>query len=241
MRPTGRPPGPPTVGVVVPSFGRPDALRSCLAGLARQADRADDVVVAHRPEDTATTAILDELAVRRATVAGRGVILAMATGAASLDTDVVAFCDDDAVPRTDWVTRLQRAFTDPRVGVYGGRDELAPPHPRYAPSRSVGEIGRWGRVSGNHHCGAIGAAREVDVLKAVNMAFRSDALRFPSHLRGAGAQVHFELPMCMWARAQGWSVVFDPDLVVDHDPRDRFDADQRDRPAAEALAMVRTT
>ena len=85
---------------------------------------------------------------------------------------------------------------------------------------------------------AAGPPREVAVVKGVNMAFRAEALRavggFDTRLRGTGAQVHWELAVCLAIRRAGWKVVFDPALGVDHFPAARFDEDQRGRFNADA-------
>jgi GT2 family glycosyltransferase len=223
------------VSVVVPTYRRPGSLRACLAALHDQGDRADEVVVVHRGDDQGSADVAQAAGVRRQVVGEPGVIAAMTRGAAAAGGEVIAFCDDDAAPRADWIARIRAAFRDPRVGAFGGRDVLAPPHPVYPPSDVAGTIGRWGRLTGEHHR-AVGSPRDVAVLKGVNMAFRASALRFPEGLRGRGAQVHFEVAMCLWARTQGWGVRFDPDLLVDHDPGARHDSDRRGRPAARAVS-----
>ena len=63
------------------------------------------------------------------------------------------------------------------------------------------------------------------------MAFRAEAVRavggFDARLAGTGAQVHWELGVCLAVRRAGWKVVFDPALGVDHFPAARIDEDQR--------------
>jgi len=44
---------------------------------------------------------------------------AMAAGVERAEGDVIAFTDDDAVPRRDWLTRIASHFEDPRVGGVG--------------------------------------------------------------------------------------------------------------------------
>jgi glycosyltransferase involved in cell wall biosynthesis len=226
-----------TVSVVVPTFRRPGSLRRCLEGLASQRTPPHEVIVVRRSTDAATTAaaIPGLETARLVEVRRPGVVFAMAAGAASASGDVVAFCDDDAVPRPDWVQRLSAAFAESGVGAFGGRDVLGPPHPEYPPTTTAGVLNAWGRLTGDHHR-VVGAVRDVDVLKAVNMAFRRSALRFPRDLRGQGAQVHFEVPMCLAARSDGWAVRLDPGLLVDHLPEMRFDADRRDRPTLRAIS-----
>jgi hypothetical protein len=87
----------------------------------------------------------------------------------------------------------------------------------------------FGRVIGNHHLG-VGPARDVDILKGANCAFRMAAIRplgFDLRLRGAGAQVHNDMLACLSVRRAGWRIVYDPAIAVDHYPAPRFDRDRR--------------
>ena len=222
---------------MVPTYRRPEALERCLAGLARQEDPPDETIVVRRPDDDEVEPVAGRahLPVAVHLVPTPGVVAAMALGAQRASAEVVAFCDDDAVPRADWVARIRSAFeAEPGLGALGGRDLLGPPHPEYPLTEHVGLVNSWGRLRGEHHRGA-GRAREVDVLKAVNLAVRRSALAFPDGLRGRGAQVHFEVPLSLWAKDRGWQVRFDPFLVVDHHPQQRHDVDGRDRPARAAV------
>ena len=164
-----------------------------------------------------------------------GQVAAMAAGLAATHTLLVAFTDDDAVPRPDWIERLLEPFADPGVGAVGGRDAIGGDDIEYPPSaESVGLVSRWGRLIGNHHIG-LGAARDVDVLKGVNCMYRRSAIAIPQDLRGSGAQVHNEVAIGLRAKALGWRLVYDPSIVVDHYPGPRFDADQRSGPARSAV------
>ena len=230
---------PATVSVVVPTYARPQQLRQCLEGLLAQERPADQVVVVHRPDDGASAGVvraLPEGAITVALVHEAGVLAAMRTGVQAATGDVIAFTDDDAVPRPTWVGSLLEHYRDPRVGGVGGRDEVHP-HDGAGESDtvSVGRVTRWGKLLGNHNHG-VGPAVRVDVLKGVNMSFRREALALPRTMRGAGAQVHFEIAVCAWARRHGWELVYDPAVLVDHYPGPRFDNDQRHRPDAAATA-----
>jgi glycosyltransferase involved in cell wall biosynthesis len=215
------------VSVVVPSFRRPASLSRCLAALARQERAPDEVLVAVRSDDAATicavrAAKLD--VARTVQVVTPGVLAAMQAGAGAATGDVIAFTDDDAAPRPDWLRRLEDHFAEPAVGAVGGRDVLA--NEIDNETTDVGRITSWGRLVGNQHL-AIGRARPVDVLKGVNVAFRRPALALPHELRGRGSHVHWEIPTCAWARARGWRVIFDPAVVVDHIPAPRPAGDKR--------------
>lgn len=87
-----------------------------------------------------------------------------------------------------------------------------------------------------HHLGT-GPARDVEVLKGVNMAFRAEALALPTSglLRGSGAQVDFEVITCAWTSERGWRIVYDPAVQVDHEIAVRHGSDQRQRPSPSAV------
>jgi GT2 family glycosyltransferase len=227
----------PSASVVIPSYRRPEELRRCLAGLAHQSLPPAQTIVVRRADDMATEAVVPESRhadLSDVVVAQPGVLAAMAAGVTMAQRDIIAFIDDDAVPRRDWLQRLVRHFDDPKVGGVGGRDfivQTASPDP---PTLDVGRITRWGKAIGNHHRGD-GEPREVMLLKAAGMAFRREALTLPSGLRGAGAQAHFEVGMSLSALRRGWHLIYDPTAVVDHYVAPRFDADQRMRRAPSAV------
>jgi glycosyltransferase involved in cell wall biosynthesis len=227
-----------TVTVVVPTWRRPAQLRACLEGILHLDPAPDQVVVVRRSEDQAAAQVLSSLheAVDECTVEEPGVLAAMELGLRRARTDVVAFTDDDAVPRVDWLRYLLAPYRDRAVGAVGGRDVVhhSGGITRGAAER-VGTISVLGRVVGRHHLG-VGVAREVNHLKGANMSVRRGLLRFPVGLRGEGAQVFNELAMCLAAADQGQKVVYDPRAQVDHYPGERFDEDRRTGPTLRAAA-----
>jgi hypothetical protein len=75
----------------------------------------------------------------------------------------------------------------------------------------------------------------VDVLKGVNMAFRRHLVQFPCGLRGDGAQAHNDLAISLWVRRQGWRLIYDPGLIVDHYLGARYVGTPRRNPQARAI------
>lgn len=220
----------PRVSVLVPSYRRPGALQSCLAALAAQSRLPDEIVVGVRASDEATVAVVlaAQAAGQPVVVAWAGIAGVVAAMQAALDAstgDIVALTDDDARARADWIAGLLAHFASAAdIGGVGGRDWQ--PSER-GTARRVGIAQGFGRVIGNHHLGH-GPARDVDILKGVNCAFRAPLLRavgFDARLRGTGAQVHWELGVCLPLRRAGWRLVYDPRVAVDHDIAPRYDAD----------------
>ncbi|MCY7381196.1 MAG: glycosyltransferase [Microcoleus sp. CAN_BIN18] len=227
-----------TLSVVIPSYCRPKDLARCLDALKKQKRPADEVLVVVRDTDTETWTFVQTfnpefLPLRTATVSVSGVVAAMNVGMDAACGDVITFTDDDAAPHTDWLERIEAHFlSDSNIGGVGGRDWVYHGTQLEEGEREVvGQVQWFGRVIGEHHLG-VGEAREVDVLKGVNMSFRRSAIaqmHFDPRMRGTGAQVHFELAFSLALKRAGWKLIYDPKVAVDHFPGQRFDEDQRNR------------
>lgn len=226
------------VDVIVPTFRRPVFLVDCLAAVTGQRRPPARVIVVVRAGDDASMRAArnagadDRLHVVE--VKAPGVVAAMAAGVAASTSPVIAFTDDDAQPKPDWLERIVRHFEDPSIGGVGGRDVVAG---QEGPLTTfVGRFTRLGKLVGNHHLGT-GPSRDVEVLKGVNMAFRAEALALPAPgvLRGDGAEVDYEVLTCAWAHQQGWRLVYDPALLVDHAGGPREGADHRSTPVPQAI------
>lgn len=211
--------------VIVPTWNRPEELSRCLRALAGQTLPADQVLAVVREGDWPTVQAVEAArqllpALARVPVSVPGQIAAMNAGLEAATGDVVAFTDDDAAPRPDWLQRIEAHYAaNPRVGAVGGRDWIHHGDQVVEGSADlVGTVQWFGRVVGNHHLG-VGGPREVDVLKGACLSFRRAALgtlRFDERLLGAGAQVHNELSVCLPLRRRGWTILYDPAVAVDH-------------------------
>jgi cellulose synthase/poly-beta-1,6-N-acetylglucosamine synthase-like glycosyltransferase len=210
----------------------------CLDGLKKQSRIPDEVLVMVRDADAETKALLEHCefassTLRVITVIVPGVVAALNAGLEAARADIIAITDDDAVPRPDWLARINTHFrADPKVGGVGGRDWLHYDGKVDDGARKVvGRVQWFGRVIGNHHLG-VGGPREVCVLKGANMSVRRAAIqsvRFDKRLRGTGAQVHNELAFSLAVKRAGWKLIYDPAVAVDHYLAPRFGEEQRDR------------
>lgn len=204
--------------------------------LQEQTKPVDQVIVVVRDTDAETWQFLaqlntDNLPLHTVKVTEPGVVAALNAGLAAVEGDIVSITDDDAAPHPDWLERIAAYFvSDSRLGGLGGRDWIHHGSKLEDESRPiVGQLQWFGRVIGNHHLG-VGEPREVDILKGVNMSFRTQAirqLRFDERMRGTGAQVHFEMAFTLTLKRAGWKIIYDPNVAVDHYPAQRFDEDQR--------------
>lgn len=214
-----------TVGVAICSYKRPENLESCLRGFARQVRLPDDLMVVVREDDHDTMSFLNSyndaiLPIRIVSVHDPGVVAARTSGLRANRCDVLAMIDDDAVPRPDWIKRILEHFANnSSLGALGGRDQcFTNGVPQEATKDVVGRLLWNGKFIGNHALGR-GKARRVDLLKGVNMSFRAEAvvgLSFDPRLRGRGTQPCEDVAFSRAIANRGWTVVYDPAVLVDH-------------------------
>jgi GT2 family glycosyltransferase len=110
--------------IVVPSFDRPAALRSCLEALAAQDDPDFGVVVVDdgspEPLEPVCNAFKGVRCIRQENA---GPAAARNRGASACDADFVAFTDDDCRPRPGWLSGLRAAHDGATWRLVGGRVE----------------------------------------------------------------------------------------------------------------------
>lgn len=95
---------------------------TCLEGVKALQPAADEIlVVDNTTGDAETEAIARQFAVRYVVEPAKGLSRARNRGLAESRSDIVAYIDDDAIPRGDWLGRLIGPFEDPRVAAGTGR------------------------------------------------------------------------------------------------------------------------
>jgi glycosyltransferase involved in cell wall biosynthesis len=220
-----------SISVVVPTYRRPLQLARCLDGLLAQSRLPDEVLVVLRDTDEETRAYLaghgwPGLGLKTITVPLPGHIAAKNAGLEAAIGGIVAFIDDDAVPRPRWLELIEEHLRRDRgIAAIGGRDWLHIGEEVVDDVQSVvGRLAWFGRLQGRHHLGTA-PPREVDTLRGNNMGIRRAALgelRFDSRLRGVGFQPHDDVAFCLALKNRGWKIFYDPEVAVDHYPGRRL-------------------
>jgi hypothetical protein len=114
------------------------------------------------------------------------------TGVAHVSTPFVAFLDADTVAPPDWIERLGGHFDDPRVAA------VAP------------------RIRGRRSLLDMGSGRNVPYVPAAALIVRRELAHFDEALRYGE-----DVDLVRRLRAAGHRVVYEPDVVVEHDERAR--------------------
>jgi GT2 family glycosyltransferase len=229
----------PRLSVIVCTRGRPGPLFSrCLAALAAQSDPADEVIVVDNNDPDAVEAGRSiRRAVQEAFPSARyvqetrpGLSAARNAGVRAATGSLIAFTDDDVEAHPDWVLRLRRAFTDPKVLAVTG---LVLPAELDTAAQRAFETGMGGFSQGyaplrfDHRFFAEHLGRGVPVWRVgagANMAFRAAAFAdlglFDERL-GAGVSGCSE-DSEFWYRvlAAGGECRYEPSAVTFHHHRD---------------------
>ena len=213
--------------VVICTHDRAELIgRGVEAALSEALPAGVDVLVVDNASTDGTPALLADLARRHAPSLRvvhepeLGLSAARNRALAEMRADVVAFLDDDALPRPGWLAALLAPYADPRVACVGGRillSFLLPPPPWLTPplfpalsAFDLGEEPR--RVRYGHENYPYGA----------NISFRVGAARaqggFSTHvgLRGGRQLQHEETDLCYRLERAGCEIHYTPGAVVDH-------------------------
>ena len=161
-----------------------------------------------------------------------GQVPALNAGLNEARGNIICFTDDDAEPWSDWIERIEQHFRDPTIAGMGGRDiVIVDGEPIEGKCRVVGKMFWFGRYIGNHHLGLLqNDLREVDLLKGVNMAFRSnylDGFHFDENLDKQTSSSN-EIDLCLSLKKKGGEIMYDPLLKVNHYVAQRFTGAKRE-------------
>jgi glycosyltransferase involved in cell wall biosynthesis len=218
----------PPATVVIPTRNRCATLVRVLDALLPQVCAAGaDVVVA----DNGSTDGTAEALARVTRAAGPvlhtvheplpGATRARNAGIRAARGHVLAFTDDDALPAGNWLAALLAGFTDPSLGVAGGRvalrfEDVRPPWwseplATYLAAYDLGpaplDLGR--RPSGDSPRGLNMAVRRTALAEVGGFSVRLGPVdRRPS--------VGEESDLCLRLLARGWNIRYEPAAVVEH-------------------------
>jgi GT2 family glycosyltransferase len=115
------------LAVVVPTFNRPERLRSCLTALVQLEGVAPEIVVVDDGSPVDLSPVVSPFGerVRYIRQENKGPAAARNAGARATEADFIAFTDDDCRPRPDWLRALADAQRQTPRRLVGGRVDNA--------------------------------------------------------------------------------------------------------------------
>jgi len=207
-----RPSG-PEVTIVVPVYGAPDRLQSCLAALAGGWPMI--VVDDGSPDGPAIATVAERFGARYVRLPeNRGASAARNVGLRLASTPLIAFLDADCFPPPDFPGALLDHLADPALALVAPRIVTG--------ARNAGRIARYERVRSALDMGPAPALVRpyglVWYVPSAAMVARRDALLagFDEELRlGEDVDLVWRL------HDAGWQVRYDPRIAVAHEDRVR--------------------
>lgn len=204
----------PFVSVVVPTYGRPRQLATCLEALASldyPRDRYEVIVVddgSPEPVEPVVARLSDEIEVTLVRQPRGGPAAARNAGAAAARGQLLAFTDDDCRPVTDWLRRLaERNVAAPEAALGGQTRNGLAGNPFATVTQLIMEAG-YARYNGDRE--------NAGFVTASNLAVLADAFR-----EVGGFDPRFltseDREFCDRWTASGRRLHFLPDIVVYHD------------------------
>jgi len=213
------------VSIIIPTYLRPKILLKCVESILAGSLRPDEIVIVGRAGDRGTeeaVATIDAAAhpgvrIRSASVETPGHIPPVETGLQAASGELVATLDDDVTVTPEWLSSITSHFSDPTIGVVGGRVLV----PGAAPQKLKGRPGcvSWyGKTWGNIGSVDAASAIEVDTVMEGNCIWRRELLasmEFDPVLNFDDAPM-YGLDLCLQAKRRGLRVLYDPRALIYH-------------------------
>ena len=164
----------PSVTIVIPAYGRPDATRVCVNSLLELDYPTPqlEIIVVDDASDPPLAPTLADLPVRLLNVERNiGQSAARNLAAAEASGDVLAFIDNDCVATPTWLRELVPYLADPTMAMVGGRIVAPPPTGMVAAYEAVCSPLDMGPTEGT-----VGPDEVVAYLPTCNLLVRRDVL-----------------------------------------------------------------
>lgn len=196
-----------SLSVVIPSYDDAEMLRRCLAALAAQTRRADEVIVVDNDSIDDTAEVARAAGARLVKQPRHGIFPSTAAGFDAARGDLLGRLDADSVPPVDWVAEVLAAFEeDPTLDALSGPGEF------YGANRVVHWIAEHWYIGGYRV--VVGAVLGHPILFGSNLALRRSVwLVAEPHTHHDRADVHDDLDLTI-NLPPGTHVRFDRHLVV---------------------------
>lgn len=210
----------PSVSVVIPTYNRATYVGECLQHvMAQTVPPREVIVVDSSPGDETREVVLGFPHVTYVrSPHGRGTTAtSRALGVDRVTADVVAFLDDDAYPRPDWLANLLTRYSVDEVAGVGGRAVNGQPGEEGEGRDEVGKLLPDGSLTG-HFAAVTDGDVDVDHMLGANMSLRTSVIRELGGIRDfyPGTCLREETDIALRARAAGYRLVYTPEAVVRH-------------------------
>jgi GT2 family glycosyltransferase len=209
------------VAVVVPTYNRPEHVRTCLMHIAAQTIRPVHTVVVDSSRSDATYQVVATefpgVEYLRNPLGVGHLAASRDLGLRAVTADVVVFFDDDAYAEASCIEQLSRPYNDPAVGGVGGLVRNGIPDEESAGADQIGLFLSDGTLTGNFAANP-GRPVIVDHLLGACMSWRREILLSNGGIHDdyPGSCLREDTDIAFRAAKAGWQIVYQPSAVVRH-------------------------
>lgn len=108
------------VSVVIPAYNEEKYLGKCLESLRSQDEKPSEVIVVDNNCTDKTIEIAKNFNVSIIKETNQGMIQARNAGFNTARYEIIARTDSDAILPKDWISKIKKAFEDPKLGAFSG-------------------------------------------------------------------------------------------------------------------------
>jgi glycosyltransferase involved in cell wall biosynthesis len=108
------------VSVVIPVFNEEKYLEKCLASIAAQTEKPDELIIVDNNCSDKTVEIAKKFGARIVKEKTQGMIFARNAGFNAAKYEILAKTDADAILPRDWILKIKKNFADPDLGGLSG-------------------------------------------------------------------------------------------------------------------------
>lgn len=216
------------VTVAIPTYKRPEYVRRAIASINSQSYKPYELIVISRRNDQETRLVIleciqeyDSIVIRNEFVDDEGFLPPVIKAIDCAKADILAFLDDDAEAHSDWLSRIVDYYSDSNVGGVGGRyiNYLNGVKQEVSPCSVVAKLFWYGKSVGNMYRDTLfSSSQSADFLIGGNMSYRLPLLRDakPDYRLNKNVSFHWEMDVGLQIKKIGYSIIFDPKIIVDH-------------------------
>jgi GT2 family glycosyltransferase len=214
------------IAVVIPTWRRVKQLQNLLGALSGQTRGAGEVIVACRRDDKASIAAVKKWSnffCKIAYVDEKGHIPPLVAALEMCKSEILCLIDDDALPVSNWLERVDENFKDPTVGCIGGKINMYEARGVNEEMVKVGtyipgKLSWFGRSDDPLPINSDNSKfYEAECFGGSNMAFRTRLLKENIDMTmNEGVAKHYETDIALNIIKMGYQVLYDPQLIVDH-------------------------
>lgn len=183
------------LSVIIPTYKRERELKRLLKSLEQEKKNIFEIIVMRQTKNPSMTHARNE-------------------GARRAKGDILLFLDDDVIAHLGLINAHRKNFRDPKIAAICGR-VITPGQSVEPQAQNVGHVGLLGGVNGGY---SSTIRQEIDSVIGCNMSWRRDVYLALGGVdeKFTGNALREETDLSLRAKVMGFTIVFEPNAVVDH-------------------------